>query len=74
MSTTKFPPVTFFPLKTKLPSFKLTTPLCCPVTFFPNQLIELLAASTFLDCAETVTVAKATTNANAIVFKFFICF
>jgi hypothetical protein len=34
-------------------------------------VIELLAASTFFVCAVTVAVPKATNNAIAIVFKFF---
>ena len=70
MSTVKLPPTTFFPLKIKFPSLIVTVPSCCPATFLPTQVMVLLVASTFLVCA--LIVPKATNNANAIVFKFFI--
>jgi hypothetical protein len=66
----KVPPANLSPLKIKVPSFRFTVPLCCPV-FFPTQLIVL--AVYFFCCADAVAVAKTTTNANAIDFKFFMC-
>jgi hypothetical protein len=67
----KVPPANLSPLKIKVPAFRFTVPLCCPVTF--SQPVDCTCCVYFFGCADAVAVAKTTTNANAIDFKFFMC-